>query len=56
MIKDNVKDLEDGHIEMPEIIASDKDEPKIIPESHKDLDPMFRIRHPHLSGKRVNFL
>jgi hypothetical protein len=56
MIKDNVKDLKDGRPEIPEVIATDRDELKIIPESHKDLDPMFRIRYPHLNGRRVSFL
>jgi len=56
MINNNVNDLKLGQIELPEVIPTNKANLRVIPESQKDIDPMFRKPRPRITGTRVTYL
>jgi hypothetical protein len=55
-MKNRTNDLNTSQIELPETISTNKSGLPVIPESQKDIDPMFRKPRQRITGTRVTNL
>jgi len=56
MMNNNANHIKPGQIELTEAISTDKSNLPVIPESQKDIDPIFKKPRLRIIGTRITHL